>query len=93
MPLRQNHKRRTDDSDKSTLDSLSEAYRKLGPYLNLGYFFVVAIGGLTFLGWRLDRSWGTRPWMTLAGAVLGITTSFYYFFKTVLNSENEENND
>ncbi len=92
MPLRPKHKQPPEDSGKSTLESLSRAYRQLGPYLNLGYFFVIAIGGLTYLGSYLDRTWGTQPWLTVAGAVLGITTSFYYLFRIVLKSEKEDQN-
>jgi len=90
VPPRPSRKQPTENSGKSTLESLSKAYRQLAPYLNLGYFFAIAIGGLTYLGSYLDRSWGTQPWMTVAGAALGITTSFYYLFKMVLKSEKED---
>ena len=40
----------------------------------------------------LDKHWHTRPWLTVVGAVLGIITGFYNFFRTVaeLNKKEKE---
>ena len=39
------------------------------------------LGALTVLGaWLghyLDRRWGTEPWLTLAGALLGMSAGFF----------------
>ncbi len=67
----------------STLSSLSDTYRKLSPYFNIGYVFAASVALLTFLGHYLDQRWGTNPWLTLIGAILGIFTGFYNFFRTV----------
>lgn len=74
----------------STLSSLSEAYRKLGPYLNIGYFFAASVTVMTLLGYYLDKKWQTDPWLTVCGAFLGIGMGFYNFFKTVLNLDKKE---
>ena len=50
--------------------------RSAGPYLNLGMTFALAIGGLALLGDWLDERWGTDPWLTLAGALLGMVVGF-----------------
>jgi ATP synthase protein I len=34
-----------------------------------------------FLGFGLDRWWGTSPWMTLAGALLGLATGMTHVFR------------
>lgn len=80
-------------SNKSILSSLSEAYRKVAPYLNIGYFFATAVTLLTLLGYYLDKKWQTDPWLTLSGAILGIILGFYNFFKTVfsLEKKNDKN--
>ncbi len=74
-------------------NSLAEAYRKLAPYLNIGYVMAASIALLTWLGYLLDKKWDTFPWFTIIGAVLGITVGFYNFFKTVflLNKKDENN--
>lgn len=33
------------------------------------------LASLIFLGWFLDRTWGTKPWLTVAGMILGIIAS------------------
>jgi len=57
--------------------------RSLGPYLNLGTTFALAIGGLAYVGNWLDGRWGTDPWMTLAGAVTGMAVGFVNLVQTV----------
>lgn len=68
---------------KPTLQSLANAYREIGPYLNIGYFFVAAIGFLAFMGHLIDNHWGIHPWGIVSGAVLGVIVGFYNFIKTV----------
>jgi ATP synthase protein I len=34
-----------------------------------------------FLGFGLDRWWGTSPWMTLGGAFLGLTIGMLHVFR------------
>jgi F0F1-type ATP synthase assembly protein I len=86
-----NEETKKQSSPNSTLSSLSEAYRKLTPYLNIGYFFGISVTGLTLLGYYLDKKWQTDPWLTLVGAILGIGMGFYNLFKTVSALEKKDN--
>jgi F0F1-type ATP synthase assembly protein I len=52
--------------------------------MNLGMTFAVSIGGLAYLGHRLDRRWETEPWMTLVGAILGMVLGFVNLFRLVM---------
>lgn len=61
-----------------------EMLRAVGPYIDLGFTFVAAIGGGALAGYWLDRRWGTSPWLLLVGALLGIVVGFYHFFSVVL---------
>ena len=64
--------------------SWPQMMRSIGPYMNIGWTFVVAVG-LGMLGGRwLDARLGTEPWLFLIGAVLGIIVGFYSFFLIVL---------
>ena len=58
--------------------------RSVGPLMNLGVTFAVAIGGLAYVGHWLDERWGSEPWMTLLGAVLGMTVAFINLFRVVV---------
>ena len=57
--------------------------RALGPYMNIGWTFVISIG-LGILGGRwADARFGTEPWFFLIGAVFGMAVGFYSFFLAV----------
>lgn len=72
------------------LENLAEVYRKMAPYLNLGYVWAASVILFTLVGYYLDRHWATKPWLTLTGALLGIVVGFYNFIKTVLQGEKKE---
>jgi F0F1-type ATP synthase assembly protein I len=61
-----------------------EGLKAVGPYLDLGVTFAVAIVGGAWLGHWADQHWGTSPWLLLVGAILGIVVGFYHFFSVVL---------
>ena len=65
------------------LGKLADAYRKAGPYLNLGWTFVAAVGLGCLLGWWLDKKLGTTPWLLVAGSTLGLVAGFVSFFRVV----------
>ena len=56
---------------------------KWAPLLQVGMVLVAGIG-LGYLGGdRLDRTWGTSPWMTVGGVILGSLVGFVGLFRTV----------
>ncbi len=52
--------------------------------MNLGLSFALGIALLAGLGNWLDGRWGTKPWLTLVGAVLGVVVGFVNLFRTAL---------
>jgi F0F1-type ATP synthase assembly protein I len=40
-----------------------------------------------YLGYRLDRKWGTSPWLLVAGAALGLGLGLYAFLKPFLTKD------
>jgi ATP synthase protein I len=74
-------------------ESRSEILRRAGPYLGIGSTFLAAIATCLFGGWWLDGWLGTSPWLTLAGALLGITAGFYMFLKIVLSARGDVEDD
>jgi hypothetical protein len=57
---------------------------ELGPYLGIGWVFVVSIGAFAALGWWLDRRFGTGATWLIVGSIFGIVVGFFNFFKVVL---------
>ena len=42
-----------------------------------GAFVMAAAVGLgTWVGWYLDKRWGTTPWLTLVGVLIGTAAGF-----------------
>ncbi len=60
-----------------------------GPYLSLGVMFAAAIALGLYGGYQADKWLGTKPWLTLAGGLLGIVVGFYNFFVVVLRPPEE----
>ena len=65
-------------------DDRGEILRKAGPYLSLGTTFAAAVVLGLGAGYWLDGWLGTTPWLTLAGALLGLTVGFYNFLVVAL---------
>ena len=70
--------------DEKGLSNLAEGYQKASPYIAASTSLVAAVGVFTGLGIWLDRKFGTTPWLTLVGVIVGMTGGFISFFKTVL---------
>ena len=52
-------------------------------FIGLGFEMVVPIVLLMYVGYRLDAWLGSKPWLFLLGAFLGIAVGFYGMFKRV----------
>jgi F0F1-type ATP synthase assembly protein I len=73
------------EPDEKKLSSLADAYRLAAPYTAASTSLVGAVGGCTWLGHLADGWLGLQtPWLTIAGAVLGMAVGFISFFRQVL---------
>jgi F0F1-type ATP synthase assembly protein I len=52
--------------------------------MDIGWTFVIAVGGGAWVGYKADAHFGTKPWLLLLGAVFGMVVGFYRFFSVVL---------
>ncbi len=61
--------------------------REASPYIaaawTVGAALVIGVLG----GRWLDQRWGTRPWLTMLGLVLGIVVGFYELARVMWRSE------
>jgi ATP synthase protein I len=56
-------------------------YRRLALYTSVIFILpTTLIGGLLVGRWA-DQRWGTEPWLTMAGLLLGIAAAFLELFR------------
>jgi F0F1-type ATP synthase assembly protein I len=55
----------------------------LGRYAGLGFQFAFTLIAFGALGWWLDGVLSTRPWLMIAGIVLGATGAFFAILRAV----------
>jgi F0F1-type ATP synthase assembly protein I len=56
----------------TTAESIAETLRELLPYTNLGWQLAASILLFFGAGYGLDAIFGTKPWLTVILAVIGI---------------------
>ena len=77
-------------ADEKKQPGLAAAYRKAGPYLNLGIEFAASILLCLFAGRWLDDKLGTHPFLMLGGVFLGMTVGFLNLYRTVMRLQDQE---
>ena len=60
------------------MPSWRKALGEAGPYLGLGLQIALTMAFYVGLGLGLDSLLNTLPWLTIAGALLGLATVLYY---------------
>ena len=68
-------------------NNLNKIYRELAPYMGLGIQLALTVAVMVFLGIWLDKKFETSPYLTIAGAFIGVFAALYNFIKTVLKSD------
>jgi ATP synthase protein I len=76
----QNSDKQRGPVDNSKVDS-SEVWRAFGLVSAIGADMAACTIGGAFLGWWLDKVCGTRPWLLLAGIVIGLAAGILGIFK------------
>jgi F0F1-type ATP synthase assembly protein I len=64
-------------------------------YVGVGFSFAVIVAAGWFVGQWADGRFGTAPWLTLAGTLLGVALAMFDLIKTAaaLERREEENKD
>lgn len=70
-------------SEPKGSDDAVTSYQKAQPYIDASWQLAGSVALGTLLGWWLDRKLGSSPWLLVGGALLGIGTGFYAFFKAL----------
>ncbi|MBI2340317.1 MAG: AtpZ/AtpI family protein [Deltaproteobacteria bacterium] len=66
------------ESPKNAKNSL---YVSLGVYGAMGFQLAASVVAGLFLGGWADKKWGSAPWLTLIGLILGAAAGFYNLFR------------
>lgn len=66
-------RRNSDEDDQPRLWALT----------GIGLELAASVGALTLLGWWLDSSFGTTPYLILTGAALGMVGGLYNLWRKV----------
>lgn len=74
---------------QARMQSLGEM-NKYMRYTGMGMQFVVMMGLPMALGWWIDGLAGTRPWVMVAGALLGIVAAMVGVIRTVARMERQD---
>jgi len=61
---------------------MAETMRTVGALSTVGFSFVFAIAIGAGLGWYLDKSFGTAPWMFLLFFALGVAAGILNVYRT-----------
>ena len=56
-------------------------------YTSVGLEFAVTVGIFTWLGLKGDERFGTDPWLTVVGSLIGIAAGMYLLLRPFLGSE------
>jgi F0F1-type ATP synthase assembly protein I len=62
---------------------VNKVLRDFGPYLTLGMQLAASVLLFFFVGYGVDKHYGTEPTFMLIGLALGIVGGFIKFFKSI----------
>ena len=66
---------------ESQADNDEAINQKSGIAYAAAFSLFVAVAAFLAVGWMLDRWLGTKPWLLVAGIVLGSAAGFYQFLR------------
>ena len=75
--------------DSKSFGDVAESYKKAAPYLNIGYTWAAAVIIFTYVGIKIDDYFGSKPFATLVGAILGVFTGFYQLIKILMSEKDK----
>jgi len=78
------------DNKDEDLNSSSNIYRDIGPYLGTGVQLAVTVVVMVFIGRWLDNLTGKSPLFILIFSFLGAGAGLYNFIKTVIYLGNKK---
>jgi len=72
---------------------LGGVFRDAARYSHLGVTYAATILLCLFGGQYLDKHWGTKPYLTLFGALFGAAAGFYYIIKELIVKQDKDKSE
>jgi F0F1-type ATP synthase assembly protein I len=72
------------DEDHSASEGIAASYRKAQPYLAASWLLTGSVALGVLVGYLADGWLHTKPWLLLAGSVLGMASGLTGFIRAVL---------
>jgi F0F1-type ATP synthase assembly protein I len=70
-----------------------ELMQSAAPYMTLGLQIAVTVVLFLFIGKFADDRFGTKPWLMVAGIVIGFAGGMIHFFREVIELSNKEEHE
>lgn len=70
-----------------------ELMQTAAPYMTLGIQIAAAVVLFLFAGKYADDVFGTKPWLMVAGIVIGFTGGMIHFFREVIELSKKEDDE
>ncbi len=70
-----------------------ELMQTAAPYMTLGIQIAAAVVMFLFVGKYADDALGTKPWLMVAGIVIGFTGGMIHFFREVTALSKKEDDE
>jgi len=67
----------------STMHQRESVMQQLAPYLTLGVQLAAAVCVCAGVGWWIDETFSTQPWVLLGGVVVGSIVGLVQFLRVV----------
>lgn len=67
--------------------------RAAAPYLTLGIQIAAGVVMFLFIGKYADERFGTKPWLMVAGIVVGFAGGMIHFFREVMTMSKKEEDE
>ncbi|MFA5834608.1 MAG: AtpZ/AtpI family protein [Bacteroidota bacterium] len=78
---------------KTEEEKISGILQTAAPYMTLGLQIAAAVVLFLFIGKFADEQFGTKPWLMVAGIVIGFTGGMIHFFREVIALSNKEEHE
>jgi len=81
---------RPPEQDPDGLSSTARAFHRAEPYLRAVWNLTGGVGFGTAAGYFADDRFGTKPWLLVVGAMVGMTLGTYGFVKALQQAERQQ---
>jgi F0F1-type ATP synthase assembly protein I len=69
---------------ESTSSNMAASMRKAQPFIDAAWQFAASVGLMCWLGYLGDKRFDTKPWLLVAGSLLGFAAGIWSFVKVVM---------